>query len=154
MVGNESTTIILKLKIRLECLQMVYKDIIKKIHDAPTDYDFSTLTDSIIEEESMLNGVPQDYISFLKEVGYGFVSNSYFMFFGGLIEADEIYDVDDNPELKNVLLFGDNYAGDAIGFHKTNNWKIVEIWHEDLSIVPREEKNFKEVAQNIFWKKL
>ncbi|MEH7040969.1 SMI1/KNR4 family protein [Bacillus pseudomycoides] len=133
---------------------MVYKDIIKKIHDAPTDYDFSTLTDSIIEEESMLNGVPQDYISFLKEVGYGSVSNSYFMFYGGLIEADEIYDADDNPELKNVLLFCDNFSGDAIGFHITNNWKIIEIWHEDVSIVPREEKSFTELVQNIFSKEL
>src|SRR6476659_8868857 len=103
-------------KKRLECLQMVYKDIIKKIHDAPTDYDFSTLTDSIIEEESMLNGVPQDYISFLKEVGYGSVSNSYFMFYGGLIEADEIYDADENLEIKTVLLFGDKFEVDAIGF--------------------------------------
>ncbi|MGG3527710.1 SMI1/KNR4 family protein [Bacillus pseudomycoides] len=133
---------------------MVYKDILKKIHDAPTDYDFSKLTESIIYEESMLNGIPQDYIIFLKEVGYGSVSNAYFMFYGGLIEADEIYDADENPEIKTVLLFGDNFAGDAIGFQTTNSWEIVEIWHEDLSIVPRDETSFKELAQSIFSKEL
>ncbi|PEY32232.1 SMI1/KNR4 family protein [Bacillus cereus] len=133
---------------------MVYKDIIKKIHDAPTDYDFSKLATSIIDDESILDGVPQDYIIFLKEIGYGSVFDSYFMFYGGLIETDEIYDADDNPELKNVLLFGDNFAGDAIGFHTTNNWGIVEIWHEDLSIVPRKEKSFTELVQNIFSKEL
>lgn len=133
---------------------MVYKEILKKIHDAPTDYKFDKLIDSVIDEDSMLDGIPQEYIDFLKEVGYGSVSDGYFMFYGGLIEADEIYNADDNPEIKNVLLFGDNFSGDAIGFQTTNNWSIVEIWHEDLSIVPRDEKSFKELAEIIFLKEL
>lgn len=98
--------------------------------------------------------IPQDYIDFLTEVGYGSVFDRYFMFYGGLIEAEEIYDAVANPEIKNVLLFGDNFSGDAIGFLSAENWSIVEIWHEDLSIVPREEKTFMEFVGKVFSKDL
>ncbi|WP_225216136.1 hypothetical protein [Psychrobacillus faecigallinarum] len=88
------------------------------------------------------------------EVGFGSVADGYFMFYGGLIEAEEIYDVANNPEIKKVLLFGDNFSGDAIGFLPTENWSIVEIWHEDLTIFPREEKTFLEFARKVFAKEI
>ncbi|MED1596254.1 hypothetical protein [Bacillus pseudomycoides] len=42
---------------------MVYKDILKKIHDAPTDYDFSKLTESIIDENLCLMVYPKITLS-------------------------------------------------------------------------------------------
>ena len=86
------------------------------------------------------------------EVGFGSVPDGYFMFYGGLIEADEIYDATDNPEIKKVLLFGDNFSGDAVGFLPTENWSIVEIWNEDLSIIPRAEATFMEFVRKVFAK--
>lgn len=62
--------------------------------------------------------------------------------------------VANNPEIKKVLLFGDNFSGDAIGFLPTENWSIVEIWHEDLTIFPREEKTFLEFARKVFAKEI
>ncbi|MED4462282.1 SMI1/KNR4 family protein [Metabacillus fastidiosus] len=101
-----------------------------------------------------LTDIPQDYTDFLKEVGYGSVGNAYFMFYEGLIEAEEIFDTEENEELNNVLLLGDNLSGDAVGFLTTDNWSIVEVWHEDLSIVLRKEKTFKQFVRNVFLKEM
>ncbi|WP_338749562.1 SMI1/KNR4 family protein [Bacillus sp. FJAT-52991] len=131
-----------------------YADILKKINEAPSDYNFQKMSKSKAEKELASIDIPQDYIDFLTEVGFGSVFDGYFMFYGGLIEADEIYDDVDYPEIKNVLLFGDNFSGDAMGFLPAENWSIVEIWHEDLSIVPREEKTFMEFVSKVFSKKL
>lgn len=58
-----------------------------------------------------------------------------------------------DTELKDILLFGDNFSGDAVGFLTTDNWSIVEIWHDDdLSINPGEEKTFEEFANGMFEK--
>lgn len=59
--------------------------------------------------------MPEDYLDFLKEVGYG--NGAYFHFYGGLVVVDEIYDAlydeDEHAELQHVLLFGDDGSGDA-----------------------------------------
>jgi hypothetical protein len=129
-----------------------YSEILEKINNSSAE--FEKLPKSKVENELSLGSVPQDYIDFLTEVGFGSISNGYFMFYEGLIAADNIYDSDVNPEIKNVFLFGDNFTGDAIGFLSTDNWSIVEIWHDNLSIVPREEKTFMELVNKIFLKEL
>ncbi|WP_256223335.1 hypothetical protein [Paenibacillus sp. 1_12] len=50
-------------------------------------------------------------------------------------------------------MFGDNCSGDALGFLTTDNWSIVEIWHDDdLSINLRDEKTFEEFVISMFEK--
>ncbi|WCF10258.1 hypothetical protein NDS46_10585 [Paenibacillus thiaminolyticus] len=44
---------------------------------------------------------------------------------------DALYEVDEHTELQHVLLFGDNGSGDEVGFLTTDNWALVEIWHDD-----------------------
>ena len=129
-----------------------YKEIIQKINQTPNIYKFEKMSKSKVDEDLICGDIPQDYKEFLMEVGFGSVPDGYFMFYGGLIEADEIYDATDNLEIKKVLLFGDNFSGDAVGFLPTENWSIVEIWHEDLSIIPREEATFLEFVKKVFTK--
>jgi hypothetical protein len=112
-------------------------------------FNFKKVSKAKIENELIFESVPQDYIEFLLEVGYGTVRNDNFIFYEGLINASEVFNEADNPGLKNILLFGDNFSGDAIGFLHTD-WSIVEIWHQDVSIVPRDERTFMEFANNIF----
>ncbi|MGG3927133.1 SMI1/KNR4 family protein [Metabacillus fastidiosus] len=131
-----------------------YKDIIQKIYNKPCDYKFNKISESTRKQIVEFTDIPQDYTDFLKEVGYGSVGDSYFMFYEGLIEAEEIFDTEENEELNNVLLLGDNFSGDAVGFLITDNWSIIEVWHEDLSIVPREEKTFKQFVRNVFLKEM
>lgn len=131
-----------------------YSKILKEITQSSINHGFRKLSKSKVNENLIYGDIPQDYRDFLMEVGFGSVADGYFMFYGGLIEAEEIYDVANNPEIKKVLLFGDNFSGDAIGFLPTENWSIVEIWHEDLTIFPREEKNFLEFARKVFAKEI
>ncbi|MEO4054722.1 SMI1/KNR4 family protein [Solibacillus sp. CAU 1738] len=127
-----------------------YKEILEKIAQASIENRFEKLSKSKVDEDLIFGDIPQDYRDFLIEVGFGSVADGYFMFYEGLIEADEIYDAVVNPEIKKVLLFGDNFSGDATGFLPTENWSIVEIWHEDLSIVTREEETFFEFVRKVF----
>ncbi|MEK8132971.1 SMI1/KNR4 family protein [Paenibacillus filicis] len=134
---------------------MRYEIIINIIKNNSSKHNFEALTEDEIKRELEVKDIPEDYIDFLREVGYGTVNNNYFNFYSGLIEVDEIlghlYDEDSHPELKDVLLFGDNSAGDGVGFLVTDNWSIVEIWHDDnLSINYRDEDTFEEFAHSIF----
>ncbi|WP_025849825.1 SMI1/KNR4 family protein [Paenibacillus ehimensis] len=133
---------------------MRYNHILEIIRKNPSKHQFESLSEAEVQRE-IVEGIPQDYIDFLREVGYGTVNGTCFNFYGGLVEVDEIlghlYDEDSHPELKDVLLFGDNFSGDAVGFLTTDNWAIVEIWHDDdLSINPTEEKTFEEFVVNMF----
>ncbi|WP_046173469.1 hypothetical protein [Domibacillus indicus] len=128
----------------------VYRDLLEKIQYDPDGYRFSRLK----KPPGKRPGMPQDYLDFLEEVGYGSVGDGCFMFYGGLLEAEELFDTEENPELDGVLLLGDNFSGDAVGFLAEGEWPLVEVWHEDLTIFPREEKTFAEFARNVFAKKL
>ena len=128
----------------------IYEGMLGKILENPSDYKFSSVSATVLKEMAALGGIPQDYLDFLEEVGYGSMGDGYFMLYGGLIEAEELYNAEENPALHQVLLLGDNSSGDAVGFLTTDGWSIVEVWHEDLSIMPREEKTFAEFVRKVF----
>ncbi|WP_166240227.1 SMI1/KNR4 family protein [Paenibacillus turpanensis] len=132
-----------------------YTEIVRYMNENRELFNMESMTAEEVAREAAINGVPQDYIDFLTEVGCGSVLNSYFHFYGGLVEATEIFDHlmdgEEHEELEDVLLFGDNGSGDGIGFLTTDGWRIVEIWHDDnLSIQPREEKSFEEFVLKLF----
>ncbi|WP_298468827.1 SMI1/KNR4 family protein [Psychrobacillus sp. FSL K6-4046] len=116
--------------------------------EAAKEYSFKGISNE--KYVGFLKDAPQEYKDFLMEMGFGAVSDGYFMFYSGLIEADEIYDAKENPEIKNILLFGDKFSGDAMGFLTNEEWAIVEIWHEDLYICRRVEANFYEIVRKAF----
>ncbi|MGG3805769.1 SMI1/KNR4 family protein [Metabacillus fastidiosus] len=132
----------------------IYKDILEKVNKDPESYKFNKVSNPTIEWLLGFSDIRQDYIDFLKEVGYGCVGDIYLKFYGVLIEAAEIYATQENLELDNVLLLGGKLSGDSIGFLTTDDWSIVEVWNEDLSIISREEKTFKEFVRKVFAKDL
>jgi hypothetical protein len=69
--------------------------------------------------------VPEDYVAFLRNVGYGRIGNSQFQFFDGVAFVDEIFGYE-TPETENVLLFGDDYQGVCTGFDR-NKWSVVRV---------------------------
>lgn len=123
------------------------------IKDAAKVYGFKKISKHNFNEVNMKNA-PTDYKDFLIEIGFGAVSDSYFMFYSGLIEAEEMFDASEVPEIQQILLFGDNFSGDAMGFLPNEDWAIVEIWHEDLYIWKREEATFSDVVRKVFAKEL
>jgi len=72
-------------------------------------------------------GVPDDYIEFLEEIGHGDIGDNYFMLYGGLVEASEIYDESKAEKLKDIVFFGDYYDGHSIGFSKKGEWEMVDV---------------------------
>jgi hypothetical protein len=95
-----------------------------------------TLSDSqlaAIREQH--RGVPEHYLAFMREVGWGSLGDS-FMLYGGLVGPEEIFDPETAAELGGLLLFGDDLSGDVVGFDSRDGWRIVEVWHASLRVHP------------------
>jgi hypothetical protein len=69
-------------------------------------------------------GVPEHYLAFLRHVGYGSLGDN-FMVYSGPVEPDEIFDASTVAELTGIVLIGDNFAGDVIGFDTRDGWRLV-----------------------------
>ena len=78
-------------------------------------------------------GLPSDYLTYLKEVGWGDILNSGFMVYGEPMTLPDI-DIDESEYLNQLLLFGDNFSGDFSAFDPENGFKVVEIWHESWEV--------------------
>ena len=94
----------------------------KEVNAEAKKFGFNKIAKQKVVENLLLKAAPQDYKDFLEEVGFGAVPDGYFMFYSGLIKAEEIYDASVNPEIKHILLFGDNFTGDAMGFLPHEDW--------------------------------
>ncbi|MCY9513255.1 hypothetical protein [Paenibacillus apiarius] len=81
---------------------MRYNNILESIRKNPSKHNLEALSETELKKE-IVEGIPDDYIDFLREVGYGTVNDTYFSFYSGLVEVDEIfddlYDADLRPEL-------------------------------------------------------
>ena len=78
-------------------------------------------------------GLPEDYFRYLKEVGWGSIFDSGFMVYGEPMTLPDL-DILEFDELNQLLLFGDNFAGDFSAFDPNDGFKVVEIWHESWEI--------------------
>lgn len=80
-------------------------------------------------------GVPDDYLDYLAEVGQGAFRECQYAVYGGFTRPDEVFDAESAASLgKRVLCFGDNFSGDLGGFLPDEDWKVVEIWHDSMTI--------------------
>lgn len=78
-------------------------------------------------------GIPEDYLDYLTEVGWGSFRECQYMVYGGLIDPDEIFDAETVATFnQRVVCFGDNFSGDPGGFLPDENWNVVEIWYGSL----------------------
>jgi hypothetical protein len=79
-------------------------------------------------------GVPEDYLAYLREVGAGSFRECQYAVYSGFEPPD--YFFGDRADRLNqpILCFGDNYSGDPAGFVPGQEWRVVEIWHHDLSV--------------------
>lgn len=96
------------------------------------------LTDKDIEEiREQYSDIPQNYLDYLKEIGYGTIRECQFMVYEGLENIEDLlgYEVEELED-KKFLVFGDNYSGDFSGFLIEEEWKVAEFWHdcEELKI--------------------
>jgi hypothetical protein len=78
-------------------------------------------------------GIPEDYLAYLREVGWGGFRQCRFMVYEGPGTVDNFFGEDGFPGYKSkprVVLFGDNFSGDVSGFLPDKKWAVVELWHD------------------------
>ncbi len=91
--------------------------------------------------------IPEEYLEYLSEIGAGSFGNEFCTIWGDLCELDEFYDESLLEFLdfeERVLQFGCDPSGKALVFLIDENWKVGEIWDDDLGNVERTGKTFYE----------
>lgn len=91
--------------------------------------------------------IPEDYLDYLREVGWGDFGDGTYMIYSGPLSSDEIYDPETAADLSHILFFGDNFGGDCAGFDTENDWAVVEVDHTDMSS-SEESQTFEEFIQD------
>ena len=88
----------------------------------------------VISIRAQYPSVPEDYLDYLREVGYGDVGGGSYMIYSGLLQSDEIYDPETAEDLSRVAFFGDDFGGQCAGFDTSKNWVVVEVESIDNSL--------------------
>ena len=68
---------------------------------------------------------PEDFISFLLNVGFGRIGAGALQIYDGFVYVDEIFGYS-TAESENILLIGDDYQGNCIGYNP-EDWSVVEV---------------------------
>lgn len=105
------------------------KEFLKKVEN---NNSRTTLTANQIKDLlSEFLKLPEDYIVYLQEIGFGSFRDFQFNIASSLFNLEDL-GLEDHYELKsNIWFFGDNFAGDFAGFDlDQNDGKVVEFWHE------------------------
>ena len=76
--------------------------------------------------------IPEEYLQFLRNIGWGRVSHSL-MLYSGPVTPDEIY-LDNYQNTNEVIIFGDDFNGHCFGWNTENSYSVVDIDPIDFSI--------------------
>lgn len=82
-------------------------------------------------------GVPEHYLAFLREVGWGSL-RGWLMLYSGPVEPDDIFDSDTAAELAGLVFFGDFGGSTILGFDTRASWRLVGVDHHMLDVDPEE----------------
>lgn len=116
-------------------------------HEDPsekTNKDRVKLSDDVITAlTSESPGLPEEYLMYLKEIGWGTFRECQFGVFEPICYFEDLYDVGIEFEPKRYLSFGHNFSGDTSLFDIENNHAIVQFWHDSYEFY-EENKSFKQ----------
>ena len=80
-------------------------------------------------------GIPQDYLAYMREIGFGSVRESQYFVHEGLSWCDE------EPLFnwfktngRRLLVFGSNSMGDLWAFDVDNKYQVCELLHESMDV--------------------
>ena len=94
--------------------------------------------------------IPEDYLDYLRQIGWGALGDNSYMIYSGLLSADEIYDSDASKTLSQVLFFGDDLQGYCAGFDVSGGGQIVEVDPTGMSI-HEIEKSFESFIRDLIF---
>lgn len=98
-------------------------------------------------------GIPDHYLAFLRNVGWGSLGDGNFMIYSSPCEPDEFFDVQTSEELDGIVFWGDDFAGWMAGFDTRDGWRIVGVDSASPRPYPEEAQTVgafiaRRVAQN------
>ena len=73
--------------------------------------------------------IPEEYLLYLSNVGWGDFRQCGYMIYSGPITLDSIGLSEAYPLKEKVIFFGDNFSGDMAGFNLDNNYSVVVLGH-------------------------
>jgi hypothetical protein len=97
--------------------------------------------------KSTYKNIPEDYLQYLKQVGWESFRECQFMVYESLMTLSDIGMELENDEYNHLLFFGDNFSGDLSGFDLTKNGNVIEYWHDSDEIYET-NKTFKEYIRD------
>jgi hypothetical protein len=113
---------------------------LKKVETNDSQNERTKLDDGKIAlMKSTYKNIPEDYVQYLKQIGWGSFRENQFMVYETLMSLSDI-GIDGNNAL---LFFGDNFSGDLSGFDFAKNGNVIEYWHDSDEIYET-QKSFKE----------
>ncbi|AGF57721.1 hypothetical protein B0P06_003974 [Clostridium saccharoperbutylacetonicum] len=89
--------------------------------------------------------ISDEYLEYLSEIGAGSFGREFCTIFGDLCELDEFYDESLLEFLdfeERVLQFGCDPSNKALVFLIDEDWKVGEIWDDDLGSIDKTGKTF------------
>jgi len=90
--------------------------------------------------------IPEEFLSYLQEVGAGAFRECQFTVYGFLDTPDNILGKDvlllKEPSVR-ALCFGDNFSGDLGAFLPDEDWVIADLWHDNGTIC-RKGRTFRQ----------
>lgn len=94
--------------------------------------------------------VPESYLDYLGNIGFGSIKNSAMMIYDDLMDLSDLGIECTFNIPKHIKFFGDNFSGDFVGFDFSRDCEIVEYLHETEEIYWTGKK-FKEYISEIIF---
>lgn len=138
----------------------MYEKEIEALSDAEKDLDKTkieyhrTLHSELQLQElrQRFHGIPEDYLTYLAEVGEGSIGDELYTVFGELMDAEDFFDEQLHEFLdfdESVLLFGCDFSGNGLIFLPDEDWMVGIIYHDDMGEVERTEKDFRSYISEV-----
>ncbi len=95
--------------------------------------------DEVGELRTHFPGIPEDYLEFLEQVGWGALGDGWLMVYGEPLTPDNVFDDESARDVGPVWLVADNFGGVHYAFVPENDWELVRIDSADLLHRPVED---------------
>ncbi len=87
--------------------------------------------EQIIQLQNEFSGLPEDYLAYLREIGWGSFRQCQF----GVFQCcyfEDLYDIGVEFEEKRYIAFGHNFSVDTSVFDAKDNFEVYDFWHDCL----------------------
>jgi hypothetical protein len=112
-----------------------YVDLASSLRNASLIEKFHRVTgDQLAALRTDFPGIPEDYLEYLAEIGWGTFGASLFVVYEGPISPEDMYDPVTAARFKSLWLIGDDYSGYNIAFDTKRSWSIVGIDSANMEV--------------------